>query len=70
MNGTKAEDIKFVSRWWMFTHTGAEDKAQKEIDSTIAFLERVINVKGGELSELSKEACLLHSAKRQLKSGS
>jgi len=30
MNGTKAEDIKFVSRWWMFTHTGAEDKAQKE----------------------------------------
>lgn len=33
MNGTKAEDIKFVSRWWMFTNTGAEDKAQKEMDS-------------------------------------
>lgn len=41
MNGTKAEDIKFVSRWWMFTHTGAEDKAKEEVDRTIAFLERI-----------------------------
>lgn len=51
MNGTKAEDIKFVSRWWMYTHTGAEDKAEKEIDKTIAFLERVIKVKGGDAPE-------------------
>jgi hypothetical protein len=41
MNGTKAEDIKFVSRWWMFTNTGAEDKAQKEMDSYIALMKRI-----------------------------